>query len=282
MMQFIYGNSEFNDLLQECYLAETSILSGIEYLVKAELFTPRNDGLFYSAFFSLSIGIERFLKIALVAEYMYSNNSKKPTKNLLTHSGHNLVKLFDQCAQMAKKYDQSIPALDENNPAFALINFLSSYATKNRYQNLNKLTNTYEQYDRHPIHEWVIISENYLRLAIKYEKIEADLLKYYAKHCAVPSYTYFLDFDGHPLLNVDLRKYQFIVKRAKPYILNNLIQTLRPIYMLLDKISLDLNNGENANLDGPVELPYFGELFPFFYADLNLFKRVKKWVDRYN
>jgi len=280
MITFLYGNSEFNDLLQECYLADTSILTGIEYLTKAELYN-NDDGLFYSSFFSLSIGIERFLKIALVTEFMYSNNFQKPTEKLLKEPGHNLIKLFNQFADAAKKYEIFIPPLDINNRAYNLIKFISAYATKNRYQNLNKLTSKYDDYDKHPIHEWLLISEFYLKSSIKIEKIEKDLLKYYAKHHYLTYYTNYLNFDGSPLLGVDLLHYRFTVNKAKPYILNCLIQTLRPIFMMLDRISLECNNGSNADLNGPVKIPYYGELFPIFYADLYIFKRVKKWVGRY-
>lgn len=280
MITFLYGNSEFNDLLQECYLADTSILTGIEYLIKAELYN-NDDGLFYSSFFSLSIGIERFLKIALVTEFMYSNNFKKPTEKLLKEPGHNLIRLFNQFTEVSKKYDISIPPLDTTNPAYNLIKFISAYATKNRYQNLDKLTNKHDDYDRHPIHEWLKISESYLRSSTKIEKIETDLLKYYNKYNHPTIYTNYLDFDGHPLLYVDLLQYRFIVNKAKPYILNCLIQTLKPIYIMLDNISMECNNGENTDLIGPVKIPYYGELFPIFYADLDLFKRVKKWVGRY-
>lgn len=64
MINLLYGSSDFNDLLQECYLTQSSVLSGIEFLIKANLYDNK-DGLFYSSFFNLSIGIERFLKNAL-------------------------------------------------------------------------------------------------------------------------------------------------------------------------------------------------------------------------
>ncbi len=281
MMTFLYGNSDFNDLLQECYLTQSSMLSGIEFLTKANIYDNK-DGLFYSSFFNLSIGIERFLKIALLSEYMYTNNFQKPEVSFLKDKSHNLIKLFNSCAEIVKKYDIPIKPLDNKHQAYDLFYFLSSYATKTRYQNLDKLTNKYEKYDKHPIHSWTNISESYLRKYVKSEKIESELLKHYNKYPNATGFTYYLDFSGHPLLSVDLLMYQYIIKKSKPYILNDLIQTLRPIYRMLDKISLNCNNGPDSDLNGPVRFPYYGELFPFFYADLNLFKRVKSWINRYS
>ena len=280
MMQFLYGNSNFNDLLQESYLAGTSILSGMEYLFKAELFNE-NDGMLYSSFFSLSIGIERFLKIAVVSEYMYSNNFEKPTEKLLRGLGHNLVNLLDYCTDLCSKYEINIPEGTRDSLNLELISFLSRYATSNRYQNLNKLTSQTKQKDKHPIHEWALISEDFLRKNIKPRIIEKELLNLYGKLRYV-GYTNYLDFNGHPLLSVDLLQYQYVARKAKPYMIYNLIQTLRPIYRMLDKISLECNNGPNADLNGPVQLPYYGELFPFFFVQLDQLKRTKKWVNRYN
>ncbi|KZA08803.1 hypothetical protein LV34_00957 [Acinetobacter baumannii] len=282
MIKIIYGNSNFNDLLQESYLAGTSILSGIEYLKKAELFS-NHDGMFYSAFFSLSIGIERFLKIALVSEYMYQNNYQKPSDKFLKEPGHNLLKLLKANLLLTSKYDINSGSFSEEILEYDLISFLSTYATTNRYLNLNNLTNANYNNHKHPIHEWVLLSERFLRESVKYEKIEKELIKIYSKNEKYGvGYTNLLDFNGHPLLTADIWQFQYIVNKSKPYILYRLIQTLKPIYRMLDKISFESNNGPNADLGGLMNLPYYGELFPFFYADLDTLKKVKKWVGRYN
>lgn len=280
MINFIYGSSNFNDLLQECFLAKSSILSGIEFLIKANVYDDR-DGLFYSSFFNLSIGVERFLKIALVTEYMYSNNFQKPNHSFLTSRNHNLITSFNDCADAFKKHGAEISHINEIHHAQELFNFLSTYADKTRYQNLNKLTNSKKTDLTHPIHSWMRLSESYLRKYVNHGKINTELLKHYSKYPLVDGFAYHLDFNGSPLLNIDLLMYQYIIKKSRPYIINDLIQTLKPIYQMLDEISLKANNGSNVDLKGAVPFPYYGELFPFFYADIELFKRVKNWINRY-
>lgn len=223
-MKLIYGSTDFNDLLQECLLAKTSILSGIEYLIKADIY-DESDGLFYSSFFSLSIGIERFLKIALVAEYMYTHDFQKPNEKFLTQKSHNILKLFNECAELTSKYKIAVEPLENNLLALELFDFISSYASKNRYQNLNKLTNKYEKYDKHPIHAWFDISHNYLSEKFSSDKIHRELLKYYSKYPHAIGFSHYLDFYGQPLLYLDLLMCQYVVKKAKPYIIDNLIQT---------------------------------------------------------
>lgn len=281
MMNLLYGSSDFNDLLQECYLTQSSFLSGIEFLIKANVYDNK-DGLFYSSFFNLSIGIERFLKIALVTEYMYSNNFQKPDFKYLKSKNHNLITSFNDCSDVFKKHGVDISHINETHQAFELFNFLSTYAEKTRYQNLNKLTNSKAANQIHPMHSWMNLSEDYLRKYIKNEKINTELLKHYSKYPLVSGVTHYLDFNGAPLLAIDLLMYQYIIKKSRPYVLNDLIQTLKPIHQALNIISLEANNGPNADFSSKVPIPYYGDLFPFFYADIEAFKKVKNWIHRYN
>jgi hypothetical protein len=284
-MNNLYGNSNFNNLLQECYLARVSILSGIEYLLKAEIFDEHSDGLFYSSFYSLSIGIERFLKLTLITEYMYCNQYKKVPIERLKDLNHDLVKLYDECNKVANKYNIQTEILDSSNEInYQLVNHLSKYAQYNRYQNLDDLTDKFSKgkfkKDIHPIHEWMLISKKIVDQHISKKKYDRDLTKIINQY-PYHGYSHYLDFDGQILHTTDLFTYKFIVNTAKPYALFKLIQLLKPFYKLLDKLSMDCNNGPEADLKGAVKLPYYGELFPFFYISLDQLKRTKKWVNRY-
>jgi len=69
---------KFSLLTQEAHLAKNALLSGFDLLLKANFFQDK-DGYFYSAFFHISIGMERILKLAVVTDYMLSNNYQTPT-----------------------------------------------------------------------------------------------------------------------------------------------------------------------------------------------------------
>ena len=80
----------FTLLQQEGHLARTSLLSGIDLLLKANL-DEQNIGKFYSAFFQLTIGIERILKLVVITNHMLENNYTPPTdEELRKKYGHNI------------------------------------------------------------------------------------------------------------------------------------------------------------------------------------------------
>ena len=62
-------SEKFKLLQQEGYLTQSSLCQGLTFLRKANL-GEKERGLFYSAFFQLSIGIERFMKIVVILDYM--------------------------------------------------------------------------------------------------------------------------------------------------------------------------------------------------------------------
>lgn len=281
MIRFIYGNSNCNDLLQECYLTRTQILSGIEFLIHSQIFNE-DDGSFYAAFFNLSIGIERFLKLALVTDYMHRHNFQKPPKNYLKGFSHNLKDLYRTSVDNFRSNGFNIPDISSET-TLQLFNFLNAYSNKNRFQNLDKLTNSYTTYDLHPIHEWFNISEIYFNIYENSKRNHAKHQKQISKYSFQNNlYTNFQDFQGAPLSYNKLIQYQIIIQNARCHIINDILTTLKPIYLALDNLSLETNNGEDADLTGQLKLPYFGELFPFFYAHKNQFKTTKNWVKRYN
>lgn len=72
-------------LQQEALLANASLLSGFEYLVKAS-FNDKGVGAYYAAFFDLTIGFERIMKLAIIADHMWLRTTlNRPQKRKLGH-----------------------------------------------------------------------------------------------------------------------------------------------------------------------------------------------------
>ena len=88
-MNLIGFDRKFTLLTQEAHLAKNTLLSGFDLLLKANFFQDK-DGYFYSAFFNLSIGMERLLKLDALLETpakakqilspSYAANTKPPLK----------------------------------------------------------------------------------------------------------------------------------------------------------------------------------------------------------
>lgn len=76
--------------------------------------------MFYQAFFSLSIGIERLLKIIIINKYRVDNEGEFPEDINLKGLGHDLVKL---CKYLGIEFE-------DDSIHIKLIRFLNDFAKK--------------------------------------------------------------------------------------------------------------------------------------------------------
>lgn len=84
---------QFGLLLQEGHLTRSSLMSGFGFLNRADYQEKKGD--YYSAFFQLSIGVERIIKIAYILNFKLENNMRLPTDKELRRLGHKLKEGYD-------------------------------------------------------------------------------------------------------------------------------------------------------------------------------------------
>lgn len=139
-----------NLLSKEAALSSMNLGVGLTFIRKYD-FTSL--GFIYQSFFSLSVGIERLLKLILLYEYIYVNDCY-PDFKYLKSKGHKLTDLFNEVKKISIKYssENQFILLDED-PIFNLIlTNLSDFATENRYFNLNQLSGNHNTQD--PVGRW--------------------------------------------------------------------------------------------------------------------------------
>ena len=61
-------------------------------------------GEYYTAFFGLSVGLERLCKLALVADHAISHNGRMPDERVVSRFGHKLVDVMDAVDAVAQKH----------------------------------------------------------------------------------------------------------------------------------------------------------------------------------
>lgn len=99
-------------------------------------------GEYYTAFFGLSIGLERLAKLILVADYAISNGGKMPEENVVRKFGHKITQLIAAVSVAAQKYSLD---LRYNQPSDAIstkiIECLDAFADagRGRYANFASL-----------------------------------------------------------------------------------------------------------------------------------------------
>jgi hypothetical protein len=145
-------------LMKETGLAATSIEQGLTVLRKANF---SQKWLYYQAFFQLSIGIERLLKLIFIVKNLVEKDAF-PDNNELKKYSHDIKNMFIKISLELKPNDVF---LDENELYPQILTFLSTFASNSRYYNLDTLSGISKSND--PLHDWHIIQK---QIKLKYCK----------------------------------------------------------------------------------------------------------------
>jgi hypothetical protein len=166
----------FTLLLQEGHLARASLLLGIDLLLKANL-DERRVGNFYSAFFQLTIGIERILKLVVITNHMLENNYKPPTdEDLRKKYGHNIKATYLYALSVGNKWrHERVVAPVSGSIEDKVFEFLEKFANKARYYNLRELNNATA--DCGPLGDWCSICQSVANTEIGQIKLNKDAEK---------------------------------------------------------------------------------------------------------
>lgn len=147
-----YFAPSFVLLEQEGYLCRSALTAGLTPLTRTE--HEEEAGRYYEAFFQLSIGIERVLKLTLILDSMAKNALSAPTSRALRARGHDLLRLFHAASAVASTPTSvnAVAAITADSFGYRLLVFLSSFATSTRYYNLDQLAVPQRASD--PLREW--------------------------------------------------------------------------------------------------------------------------------
>lgn len=144
----------WNAFAREAGIAGHSISSGLEALRKANY---ADKGLYNQAFFGLSIGLERLLKLIVILDFALLNNGTYPDDAYLRRFGHDIERLYIEArtvhrrlANPERRYEFPIGGLEDDTIAF-----LAKFGTSTRYYNLNFLAGRSQPAKAmDPIAEW--------------------------------------------------------------------------------------------------------------------------------
>ena len=103
---------EWHAIGRETALVRHLIGSGVTALGRANYADKKGE--YYTAFFGLSVGLERLAKLILVADYVISNSGQMPEERVVRRFGHKLVELMQAATRGQKFADRRA-----DPPAFA-------------------------------------------------------------------------------------------------------------------------------------------------------------------
>ena len=97
---------EWHAIGRETALVRHLIGSGVTALGRANYADKKGE--YYTAFFGLSVGLERLAKLILVADYVISNSGQMPEERVVRRFGHKLVELMQAANGVVEKYNLNL------------------------------------------------------------------------------------------------------------------------------------------------------------------------------
>ncbi|MDR6901487.1 hypothetical protein [Rhizobium miluonense] len=131
---------EWHFVKQEAQLVRHLLGSGATSLGRANYADKKGE--YYTAFFALSVGLERLCKLILVIDHALENNGRMPPQDIVRRFGHQLEKLVDAVAVAAARRSSGLPC---NRPVDAIVSAIISNfdafadARRGRYANFEAL-----------------------------------------------------------------------------------------------------------------------------------------------
>lgn len=254
-----------------------SLLNGFELFHRSSFGFP---GIFYSAFFQLSTGLERLMKIVVILDHKIKNDLNNPTDKQLRVFGHSILDLYATCEAVAREKSQSLGAwFSSGDLEYDVLAFLSEFARGSRYYNLDQLAGSTRGDD--PLTKWYGIQMRIVKANLSANKREA-IMQLARDHCdKFQLYGWEPGPRGVYDLTIDVTYQHEIFRRTRGHCIWTIIRILQPFHDLLDRLSGDVHQIEEAKgVDTPT-VPYMAEFVPFFLCDRQTSIRRKNWLATY-
>lgn len=268
---------EWHAIGREAALVRHLVGSGATALGRANY--ANQTGEYYTAFFGLSVGLERLAKLILVVDYAISNGGQMPEQKVVRKFGHKLVDLTSAADTLSQKHSL---VLEFSRPTDAIsakiIECLDSFADagKGRYANFAALGDPNLSREE-PIRKWwdevaeLILQEHYYGKQVQ-ERVEAraQLVDAMISPLAVVQFT---TETGHPMQDVlssSIRTGQTeIVQRFGRYYTLTVVRWLAEVFSELSRTA-----SYTHNIDA-----FFGvwEYFQTYTVEDSFLKTRKVW-----
>jgi hypothetical protein len=272
-------NPIFSLLQQEGYLTRSCLRTGLFALKKANL---NNRGDFYVAFFQLSIGLERLMKIILLLDYMAINELRLPDNKWLRRYSHNLIELLNDVRTIMDRISASNligNVLQPQSLEYELLVFLDEFAQKARYANLDTLTGKQNTSD--PLAKWNKLTIRIFESDVPQELIQRlnqqaiDMSQLMSPFSAVIA----SDLEKKPLSFETGWRQGGMFSLAAPYMIWRIMSIIYPIFEVLNDVN-SLAQGANISLS-PEDMivPTMYEFFIDFVSnDKDFVLNVDEWL----
>jgi hypothetical protein len=269
---------EWRALNRESSLVRSLIGSGVTALGKASYGDKKGE--YYTAFFALSVGLERLAKLILITDFALQHNGQLPNQKILTKYGHKLHKLLDEANEIQERHGVKLtfsrPTSEIPQRIIECLDLFAD-ASRGRYANIGALGNPNFSEEFEPIRKWwdnvatLILERHYFGKSIR-NRVERNahiVDRMLGGHASV----LFLPESGetiHDVLSASIRSGQTeLVQKFGRYYTLMLVRWLSDLFCKLTLIAC-----HKKQLDA-----FFGhdEFFSTFRVDDDFLLRRRVW-----
>jgi hypothetical protein len=264
-------------MAQEAHLMSASLLSGFDLFHRSDFDRP---GSLYSAFFQLSTGLERLMKIVVILDHKVNNNLKTPTDRQLRAFGHSIIDCYSRCNSIAAAQDRVMDKwFAPGDLEYRLLEFLSEFASGARYYNLDRLVGAKHADD--PLIRWYHVQISIARKYLSTKRREA-IMQDARDHCEKFSlFGWEIGPRGEYDLTIDVTYQMEILKRTRGHCIWTIVRILQPFYFLLETLCDEIHKIDEKNGSDNTSVPHMTEFVAFFLCDQRTCVRRKNWLSTY-
>lgn len=266
-------------LEQEGLLAQACLCNGLTALRRANLGDKK--GLFYSAFFELSIGFERVLKLVLILDHMARNKLVPPDSKTVEDFGHKLRSLFDATKAVCATHGvTALASIQADSLPIIILGFLDDFAHPGgRYSNINKLTGHKHQTMADPIVQWGEIANQVMQtLATPKERERAQLNGQMASVAfGGAAASLISDMNQQQLGVAQLHVRASELDTAAKHAIFALVTLIAALRDVIDTLCDRAWAANHSGKGGLAEVPDMKEFFQFAWADRRYVMRKRQW-----
>lgn len=266
-------------LEQEGHLARACLCNGLTALRNANLGDKK--GLFYSAFFELSNGFERTMKLILILDHMARNNLTTPDSKSIESYGHKLIALFDATKTVCVTHGlNSLHDFHADSLPIKILAFLEHFAHPGgRYANLNKLTGHRHHAMAAPLVQWSEIANLiFQEHATNRQRQRAKLHGQAAAAAFGDAVTCLIsDLDQQPLDVAGLHTRDSELDVAAKHAIFALVTLISALRDVLGSVCGSAWKSNPPVPSGLADVPDMKEFFQFAWPDRKYVMRKRRW-----
>jgi len=262
-------------LQQEGFLVRSCLSTGLTALRNA---SPQTKEHYYTAFFQLSVGFERLMKLILILDHMAEHALTPPARNMLKAWGHDLAALLRHlCSRPFRFSNDLVQMMKAGSLELEVVEFLTGFGNSARYYNLDALSSGQPHGD--PLSRWDHIAQRILAEDVGNKYQDRARRSSAALAAALKDFTLFRGFDleRKPISLEQALPLERLHQMAAPYAVLRLMGILAHLKAMLGESSDRAQKVNHAMPSTGAVIPNMVEFLDFVTDERQAVLRKKRW-----